>query len=431
MKKQNRTLLYLMMIGLSILLVMRDVYGVPLSKFIYFGFIAAFMAVANYQVLVQMICFILPLLCGLPGTYIMPVALVWLVTKRKTFKTIQSVPLLIFLLLELFATMWYPSLQLPLIIQYISFAGVMIFLINDDKELDYRSCIKCYLLGVVLLCAVIMTVTLEGAPTKWLKLFAEGRFRFGDAHVDEIKMQLALNANSLAYYSLTGVSCGILLTEKEKGVKRLLYLTIALFAVIIGFLTLSRSWLVVLLAGMLLYIISKLRDPKQFVILAVVLLVLVGIGSVYLENNPELLSGFEMRFEDDMMESGGSRTYIFKKYMEIYFGDLRYVFFGAGVTQTNEAVGSAGSMHNGLQQILVCCGIVGFALYMVVLILPIWKACRGKKLSMIHWLPLISVVTFTQTIQFLNPMMLMLPYIIGIYALRAGGQNGENISDNR
>ena len=119
------------------------------------------------------------------------------------------------------------------------------------------------------------------------------------------------------------------------------------------------------------------------------------------------------------MESGGNRTNIFRKYMEVFFVNSRFVFLGAGVTQTNAVTGMGASMHNGLQQILVCCGSLGFLLYMYALGTPVVKTCSKRKIPLVYWLPLLSVIAFTQTIQFLNPMMLMLPYAIGIYSLKS------------
>ena len=144
----------------------------------------------------------------------------------------------------------------------------------------------------------------------------------------------------------------------------------------------------------------------------------LGLTAYIFSKNPELLAGFETRFTDDTMETGGSRTGIFQRYMEVYFSDFRFVLFGTGVTQGNVVAGMSGSMHNGTQQILVCCGLVGFVLYMVVLFGAALKASVGKKIHLVYWMPLLSVVVFTQTIQFLNPTMLMLPFVAGIYGLK-------------
>lgn len=429
--KNDRYLLYALIAGLSLLLILRDVNNISINKFIYFGYAVALMTVANYQTLVQMICFILPLVCGLPGTYIMTCAYVLLLLKRGSFKLMQVIPVLIILLMELFAALWYPSANLTEIVNYVFFAAVMIFLIQDDKSVDYDKCIVLYLLGTLVLCYVILSATFASAPKNWMKLFANGEFRIGNVHAENPQMTLRVNANSLAYYSLVGIACGLLMTERRSGIKKIWYISLTVLFAIAGFLTLSRSWLLMAIVCLLLYILSKLRHPKQFVTMLLILVAMTVLISYYLGKNPELLAGFETRFNDETVESGGGRTYIFLKYMDIFFSNVRFLLLGTGVTQYKAAAGYNGSFHNGTQQVLVSCGIIGFVLYMVVLFGPVIKANRRKWMPLVYWLPLLSVVAFTQTIQFLNPTMLMLPYIIGIYALRAGGQNNENISDNR
>lgn len=431
MTKQNKYLLYLMAAGLSILLILRDINGISVNKFIYFGYAVAFMAVANYQTLVQMICFILPLVCGLPGTYIMPCAFLLLLIKRGDFKLVQIIPVMGILLMELFAAFWYPSTGFAAIIHYVFFAAVMIFLIQEDKLVDYDKCIVLYLLGTVILCYVILNAAFANAPRNWLTLFAEGQFRIGDSHVGTSQMTLKLNANSMAYYSLVGIACSLLLAEKRSGVKKVWYIMLVVFFAIVGFLTLSRSWLLVTGICFLLYVISKLRRPRHFIPLLLVIVAIGALVSLIFNKNPELLAGFNSRFDGETVEGAGGRIKIFENYMRAYFSDIRFVLFGTGVTQYSTVAGMAGSIHNGTQQILVCCGIVGFVLYMVVLITPVLRVRCGRKLSMVYWLPLISIVMFVQTIQFLNPMMLMLPYVVGVYALRVGEQKNEIIFDNR
>lgn len=421
MTKIDKYLLWGMVAGLSLMLILRDVSGMSINKFIYFGFTVALMAIASYQTTVYMICFMLPLVCGLPGTYIMPCALVLLIMKKGKVKAIQFVGIFIILLLELVAALWYPSLKFAALINYVSFAAMMVFLVQDDAVVDYRQCVKLYLLGTLVLCGVVLYVSLESAPPNWMDLFAEGQFRIGQTVEEGDGMKLSLNANSLAYYTLVGMACSLLLLEiQKKYLKRILLIVAIILFAVTGFLTVSRSWIIIAAMCLVLYVVSKVKSPKQFLLLLAVLALLIGATVWYLNKNPELLAGFETRFNDDTMESGGSRTNIFRRYMEVYFSDFRFVLFGTGVTQGNVVAGMAGSMHNGTQQILVCCGLVGFVLYMVVLIGATLKVGLGKRISLVYWLPLISVVVFTQTIQFLNPTMLMLPFAVGIYALKEG-----------
>ncbi len=434
--KKHSVLPLIYAVGLAILLVMRDLMGIGLSKFIYLIYIQACMALATYETVVYMTCFTLPLVCGLPGTYIMPSILILMMAKRKRVNFWQMGLLIGITLMELIATLWYPVLDIPLMVKYISFAGVMLFLIHDDRELDYLRAVRLYLAGVCLLCGVIIAAGLQTAPSNWLALFAQGRFRFGKTQQEEVEgMSLILNANSMAYYSLTGIACGILCAEHAKGLHRVGYIAVIAFMIVAGFLTVSRSWLLLTVFCVIIYFLSKLSSLKQFVSLALLIALLIIVGSIWLNNTPELLEAFIIRLSEDNIETGNGRTEIFVEHMRFWASDIRVMLLGTGVSQGNVIVQQNSfitySMHNGTQQILVFCGMIGFVIYLTALIAPVLKARQGRKCSMTYWLPLLGIVTFVQTIQFLNPDMLMLPYVIGIYALRAGGQSNEKIHHNR
>lgn len=419
--KKQSAILPLFAVGLAAMLILRDVAGIGISKYIYLVYILACMVMVSYEVTICMVCFILPLVCGLPSTYIMPCILVLLAFKRGRVNFWQLCLIVFVAVMELVASFWYPRQNMTAIVQYVSFAAVMFFLIHDDREVDYTRCVQMYFLGVCLLCGVIITVGLQKAPANWIQLFAQGHFRFGNTQRDEIEgMSLMLNANAMAYYSLTGVFCGILLAEKQRGWKRAAYIAAVVFLAISGFLTVSRSWLLMGILCLILYVFSKLRSPKQFVwVLAVIMLLLVA-ANLWLRSNPGLLEGFTTRLNADDIDNANGRTDTFLKYMAFWASDIKVVLLGTGVTQYFSMVDYMYAMHNGTQQILVCCGLIGFTVYMAGLLIPVLRARRGRRIPMAYWLPLLSIVLFAQTIQFLNPNMLMLPYIIGIYALRAG-----------
>lgn len=431
MKQQDRIQLTIMAIGLSVLLIVRDVLGIELSKYIYLAYVVTFLAVAQYKTMVYMVCFILPLVCGLPGTYIMPCALALLIFKKKHVNIWQIGMLLFVTCAEILASFWYPTLKIPNMVQYISFAGVMFYLIHDKTELDHLQCVKMYMLGVSLLCAVIITTGVMNAPSGWQDLFIKGWFRFGETQMDELEgMKLTLNANSLAYYSVTGMCCGALLVEKVKGKDRILYLVLVFVSFAAGILTVSRSWLLILAICLFLYILSKAKYPKRFLAMAAVLALMLFAASWVVGSADEFITAFTTRLNDENMESGGERTELFAAYTTAFFNNIRVTLLGSGVTQYVDVLNMKQSMHNGTQQIVVCYGLLGFAVMLAALLKPIVGIrAKGKK-DMICWLPLIGIILFVQTIQFLEPTMLMLPYIVGVFALKAGGTNDEKVHHN-
>lgn len=428
MVKKERTLLTAMILGLSLLLLLRDLAGISMSKFIFLGYIVAFMAVAQYKTLVYMLCFIMPLVCGLPGTYIMPCALMLLILKRGRLDLRRFWMICAVLTMELFAALWYPRLDLISIVQYVSFAGVMIYLIYDKTDLDYQKCVQMFFLGVVFLNFVIIISGILSAPGDWMTRFAKGWFRFGATHTDENSgMTLSLNSNSMAYYSVVGTCCGLVLMERTDGRRRLWYLLLTMFCGAGGFLSVSVAWALVTVGCLGLYIISKLSSPRKLMLLLITLSIMAAVALVFFRKNPEIWQGMLTRLTSEDVKDGNGRMDALRFYMDALLSNPRWLIFGAGVTQYINVIKNATAMHNGTQQILVCCGLVGFAIYMIILSGAVLKARGGKRLPMVYWLPLISCVVFVQSIQFLNPMMLMLPYAIGVMALKI--QNNTKTSE--
>lgn len=419
MKQQERLLLIGLAIGVSLMLIMRDVFGVSVSKYMYLVYVIALMAVAKYETMIYMVCFILPLVCGLPGTYMMPCVLLMLFIKKNKLRAWQVVMVLFVVIAEVFSSLWYQTVYYTKIVQYVSFAGVMLFLSHDESELDYLMCVRMYMLGIVVLCSTIMTTAIMTAPSDWTDMFAEGEFRFGSTQKDALDgMKLVLNANSLAYYSITGISCGVLLAEKTKKGERLFFIACVLITAIAGMLTVSRTWLIVVGIGVILYILSKVKYPRRFLI-ALAAVVLVIYGTLWLLGEATaIVEAFTNRLNFENMDSAGGRTEIFQRYMELFWQNTRVMFLGTGVTQYSEVLGERKAMHNGLQQILVCYGVLGCVVMIVALIKPIANACAGRQRDITTYIPLVGITLFVQSIQFLSPHMLMLPYAIGIYALK-------------
>ena len=74
-------------------------------------------------------------------------------------------------------------------------------------------------------------------------------------------------------------------------------------------------------------------------------------------------------------------------------------------------------MHNMLEQIIVCYGIMGACIYFFIMIKSVMVAKRNKT-SFESWIPLIGVLLYTQTSQFVNPSVLMLPYVVAVACIR-------------
>ncbi len=399
------------------LLAIRDIGGLYLNKYIYLVYCSVFMVFASYEAILYMICFLMPLLNGLPGTYIMLVALFFIFIKKVCISKKVIILILLYSLLEIISSFWYPQTDLFEIAEYLFILSIFFLMLYDNSDKDIKLCVKMFFYGTFVFCTVVIISGIMTAPSNWMSLFAMGWFRFGETNIGggDI-MMLRGNANELAYFSVVGLSVGLLLLDSLKGLKRIMLHIMIVCIGISGFLSLSRTWILVVLLIVLFYGISRIRQPKKLLSFGIVFLVLIFLGINCLSKNPDLFNGFLRRFSDSTMMTGGARTTLAVKQIGAFLQIPRCIFFGTGVTQYTGILKTV-SIHNMVLQILVCYGFIFGTFFIISIVKPIILS-EGRRRRLVSWLPLIAVTAFVQTIQFINPYALMLPYVIGIYALR-------------
>lgn len=85
-------------------------------------------------------------------------------------------------------------------------------------------------------------------------------------------------------------------------------------------------------------------------------------------------------------------------------------------------------MHNGIQQIYVCLGVVGAAVFVSILVyLGVRCARTAEHITPVNTLPLIAALAFSQSIQIINPWSLVLPFALGFVALGVGGESRNGL----
>lgn len=204
-KQTNKTMLVVFIAGLTALLCIRDILFVSLSKWILVAFCCLFAVGATYETLIYMLCFMFPLLCGIPSRYILLVFFSLLLIKKKKVDGRIISFLLYWIIKEIVAMFWVTQPGWVELMGYCTHICLMFYLILNEDVLNYKRCMDIYLLGTIALCGIITIRTLRTASSNWLFLFSNGWFRFGMADEKTSGMVVELNANSLAYYAVTGL----------------------------------------------------------------------------------------------------------------------------------------------------------------------------------------------------------------------------------
>ena len=429
-QKEN-VFLQVFIIGLIILLCIRDLLFISLSKWILVAFGCAFAALASIENIIYMFCFMFPLACGLPGKYLFLFFLAVLIVKKKRIDITVFVFILYWILKELIAAFWVINPDIIDIMGYLVFVIVFFTLIYDEPVLDYKKCINIYLTGTIVLCVIIIVRTILTAPSNWLWLFSNGWFRFGMADEATTEMVVQLNANSLAYYCIVGIACGIVPIVSDIENSKIVGIISVVVCLFTGILTVSRSFLLITGVILILVVITMPKNKKMMIAITILVFGLVVAGLIFSQNNPELVEGITARFTDKTFSTGGGRNVLLKRYMEAFIENPRLYIMGTGVTYYKEITGIYNSMHNATEQIIVCYGLIGGTLFIIGMLIPVIKCwVKNDKKKAIQLGPFIAVILFIQTIQFVNPEMLMFPYIIAVYVLRIRSEIDEEVHDN-
>lgn len=418
----NRVVFVLVVTLLSILLIARDIASLSMNKFVYLAICALGILFTDMNSFMQLLSFIFPLMCGLPGTYVILVAVARFIfiegLDKRTIKYILFV-----IMFEMFASIWYGTMLDSDMVHQMLALCLLFIMLHNHKGVDYYKCLQMYWLGTVIVAFVIVCSTLMNAPSDWLSLFAKGWFRFGSDSLEDIQtMTLRLNANTLAYYSLVSTMFGIIMVIREKGIVRLVVFIGTVFLMLSGVLTNSRSWLLIVGGCLALYYLSQVRNVKYLFVSVIIALLLAGAAWKLTEIAPELLTGITTRMTDETMADGNGRIDIAIECLQAMSNDIRVALAGAGTTHYMRVLNLSHATHNGTIQILISYGLVGSVIFFWGIVSPLWE--NGvHKAPVLYWLPFIGCVLFVQTIQFINPCFLIYPYIVAVYALLDGSCN--------
>lgn len=411
----------------SALLIVRDVVGIGLNKYIFLLIASGFMAIGSIESMIYMLVFSFPLFCGLPAAHIRLVAIVLYLVKKKGKLLPGQFFLSIFvIILELIASNWYPSVSMGDIIGYLS-APVMLFLFlwdhYDSYEIDYKKCLELFLVGFGVVCFVLMANAFVKAPSHFLTNFAQGLFRASVTETDKTAegVVIKMNANTMAYFCCVCTALSLTLAKHEsmeKTNKTAIYYFATFIFAAIGALSLSRSGILVLAITIALFVISSMTSVRGTILSIIVSILLIGGGYAFIQASPALYNSLYARFTDSSMATAGRRTELFQAYMNVFLNNERFKWLGTGVVEYRTMTNIWNSMHNATQQILVCMGIPGFIVFILGLFIPFNRERKSMRIPFFYWIPLVSLLAFVQTIQFLSPTILMFPIIMCLFSLK-------------
>lgn len=405
-KKDKRTFtdyqFLIICIIMFVLLLIRDVNGIYLSKWIFFVISMLVFLLFDINYTAIFICFFIPFTTGLPYKYIFIVGLLIFIAKHYNSLVFSKylIPLIYIFIVELLSFI-YGGFSIA---DFIRFASPLLFIalviFNDRDNLNYEKMLRYFLLAAI--CTEI-SILLQSISNNGLDYIMSTGIRLGDTKqlLLEEGMRISYNPNSLGTLCAFSISILLILLNKASQGK-VIIIVLLIIQILVGSLSLSRSFLILLAVIAfiyLLYVSRSLQGLKKGLIFITIVTVGVSVSVNFFA--PNLLENYSSRFEVTDISNG--RQDIIESYFDVLAQHPERLLLGVGLQDYSHKYGLSDECHNGLQEILVTWGVVGIFL-VALYIYGIYKfGLRGvpkKERELIYILPLIVLIIDAQSGQF-------------------------------
>lgn len=279
--------------------------------------------------------------------------------------------------------------------------------------------IKQYILSTILALGFVIFREINTLGLDYIMTY---NVRFG-ANTNDI-MVTNFNSNEMGLYAIIAISLSLVLYIY---MKKIIYLFSAIGLSLLGIFSISRTFMVLLILVWLIFLVmSKLSLTKKIIILFLLFLISFVLFILF----PEMIEWISGYFQERTLESGGRinliTLYFDKQFDSIYGFLFGYTSMYMNVLKTNIAV------HNGLQEMLICWGIVGTVVALYWIYTMIKKVgLSNKKIqinNMYKWFPLIVFFIYIQAIQFFSQHNYIVVFLIALLStvLEFEGDTNEN-----
>lgn len=228
------------------------------------------------------------------------------------------------------------------------------------------------------------------------------RFGFMPNQVENEINGILINPNTIGKYAALIISVYLILFSYKKIKLNLLNITLLLYTMLIGFLTLSRTFLLLMFIILFIYMIVNFRMKNKF--MNIFLLLSIFIGSLIIFMNDNLRQSIYNRvFETD--DISGSRLLIYNQYIGIIREHANVLLIGTGMqdysskfTKYNDQIYQ--SAHNVFLEIISIWGIIGLATIILFTIFLVFesniKKIRSNTKKTLILLPLLTILISAQ-----------------------------------
>ena len=394
-----------MLAGFYALFILRNAFSVGFPVFVYLVWIAVMASAFNETEIKALIVSFIPLAPGFQSKYAALVCMLILLIKygrkMKMPVFLITIPFLMFweflhLGGEYSSTAEFLSGFAPLLC-----LAVVVSLPSKHEDTSFFS--RVLAVSLVVGGLLMIANTAKGGQQSIISLIRDG-VRLGTVEESE-NYQITYNANGLGFLCNLSVA-GVLTNIYFKRSKKMDYFLMA-FAIVLGCLTVSRTFLLCLVGTFILYGFLQEKTVAQklktfFMIAGLLFLAIVVLNMV----EPRIVENYIERFNVEDVTSG--RNYLFDFYNDFITSSPERFWYGIGIQKINlkvqRLIGVCANVpHNGYQQMAVAWGVVGlFAMMFFVLCLVLRARKKNPRVSLMCYLPLALLLVNIMAGQFVT-----------------------------
>ena len=439
--KVQKILIILFFVTFIVSILVRDLAGLNIGKFVYLAFIVAFALLLKKDYALMAIMFVLPLSTSLAEIYIQSFLLVYLVLcniKEYTWKkiiTIFLIPVFLFAY-ELLISSIYGGISLHVALRILVLLSIISIIFYDRKVLSKRH-VYSFLAGCVFLLIVlglnwllpaIYVLTHKGKGLNWLTLkhlFEEIRLGASVSewiarvvHIEYPIKPLILvseNPNTVGMISLVGIACATSLIGTTKGRERIILFISILVFLLFGVWSQSRMFFICVALFVLVYLVFFVLTKRIMLIdAAIILCVFFTTVCLLFIINKDITDSIFRRFFGREEEKDGGRIRLLVSYFKFIFSNWKYALFGVGIANLKNVAGLAEVPHSNFIQFIAGFGILNFSAFVISVVFA-WIRSKNKyKISdpkLLLVLPLLFIVIYTGVHQLFSPSIILICFI--------------------
>lgn len=411
------------------LLFIRDVGNIGLSKWVFLSLATLVFLLYNINYIAIFVCFLIPLISGIPNSYVFSVGLLifilknlpWLALKRYILVLIMifTVELLSFIYGG-FSVGGYLRFIAPLL-----FISILIF--NDGDDLDYGKMLVYFVAAAIgaQILIILQTISVSGLDS----LMTSG-VRLGNTAdlLLEDGMRISFDPNGLGLLSIMTISILLIFLSRNRLYKvKTTIIALLIFELFVGSMAVSRSFVILLSIVVVIYWLSIAKSMTGFfkglVRIAIFTIMIYGTLNHYV---PGVFESYSERFA--RQDISGGRVEIAASYFNVMAQHPERLFLGVGLQDYRIKYDVGADSHNGVQEVLITWGVIGLllvCLFIYFIYKHGWSEVPKSDWSVIYLLPFFVLIVGVQAGQFFSSSVYPM-YLLPIYAaMRLAGCCGN------